>query len=332
MPRASRPVVAVMLILGATWFALARTGTSVPLETHAALFARLHPRTAPRWRTYIAADDPLAARFTLMAKSASLFGVPSVADYEPQTARRFAEFLVMLRIGAPMRSLNAFYYPVHGWMGPGLNRNLLDLAAARYLVVDGDADPTRVLTPPPDLIDRSGDVRVYENPSALPRALWVPRVEVVPSSTELLRRLALRWVDPWQAALVEAPPPSGFLGEEAPGPPATPAQVTFVRDDPEAIALDVRAPQRGFLLLADQHHAGWYAAVDGRPAPILRANYAFRAVEVPAGTSRIAFIYRPRAVVVGAAVSAAALLAVLIALLLTRPSPPGRRAPAGSIR
>jgi hypothetical protein len=148
----------------------------------------------------------------------------------------------------------------------------------------------------------------------------------------LLRRLALRWVDPWQVALVETPPSSGFLGEDVPRTSAAPPHVTFVRDDPEALALDVRAPQRGFLLLADQHAAGWHAAVDGRPTPILRANYAFRAVEVPAGTSRVEFRYRPRTVVAGAAVSLATLLAMFGAFVLTRPSPPGRRAPAGSTR
>jgi hypothetical protein len=314
--------------------------SSASLQAHAALFARLRPRIDGTWRTYIVADDPLANRFALMHKSASLFGVPTVTDYEPQTAQRFAEFLVMMRTGTPMRSISAYYYAVRGWMAPGFNRNLLDLAAGRFLVVDAAADDVAsVLTPPPQVIDHDAAARVYENPSALPRALWVPRLEVVREPRELLRRLAVRWVDPWQVALVDAPPASGFLGEP-PAPdgsvPATRApRPTFVRDDPEAIAIDVQAPARGFLLLADQHRHGWLATVNGAPAPIERANYAFRAVEVPAGHSRVEFTYAPRSLRLGALISAGALLAAAATLWrgrATRRRRAGTPEPAGSTR
>jgi hypothetical protein len=298
--------------------------SSDSLWTHAALFERLRARTGATWRTYIVADDPLASRFALMHKSASLFGVPTVTDYEPQTSERFAEFLVMLRTGTPMRSVSAYYYAVRGWMAPGFNRNLLDLAAARFLVVDAaDDDVASVLTPPPVRIDEDAGARVYDNPSAQPRALWVPRVEVVPRPRQLLRRLADRWVDPWQVALVETPPASGFLGEPPAGDGSrragAPPRATFVRDDPEAVAIDVQDPARGFLVLADQHRDGWEATVNGTPAPIERANYVFRLVEVPAGASHVAFRYAPRALPLGALVSILALAAALAVLALTRP-------------
>src|SRR5262249_21704597 len=124
--------------------------SSESLRTHQALFERLRTHTVSSWRSYIVADDPQANRFALMQKTASLFGVPTITDYEPQTAQRFAEFLVMMRTGTPMRSLNAFYYATRGWMAPGFNRNLLDLAAGRYVLADQNADHVaQVLFPPP---------------------------------------------------------------------------------------------------------------------------------------------------------------------------------------
>jgi hypothetical protein len=307
------------------------------LRAHGALFARLRPRTASTWRTYVVADDPLANRFALMPKTASLFGVPTVTDYEPQTSHRFAEFLVMLRTGRPMGSVSAYYYPVRGWMAPGFNRNLLDLAAGRYLVVDAaDDDVAAVLTPSPPLIDGDASARVYENPSALPRAHWVPRVEVVRAPAELLRKLAGRWVDPWQVALLETPPASGFLGEPpAPDttvPTAGAVRTTVVRDDPEAVTVDVQAPARGFLVLADQYRDGWHATVNGTPVPIQRANYVFRLVEVSAGRSRVEFRYAPRSLPLGALVSMLALLAALAVVGVTRPRRAGNPGPAGSTR
>jgi len=52
--------------------------------------------------------------------------------------------------------------------------------------------------------------------------------------------------------------------------------------------------------------------VNGAPAPILRANYLFRLVEVPAGESTVEFRYTPASVRVGAAISAATLLVLAV--------------------
>jgi uncharacterized membrane protein YfhO len=55
--------------------------------------------------------------------------------------------------------------------------------------------------------------------------------------------------------------------------------------------------------------------VDGVETPIYRANYLFRGVVVPAGQHTVTFEYRPRSVVLGAAISALTLV-VAGALLL----------------
>jgi hypothetical protein len=49
----------------------------------------------------------------------------------------------------------------------------------------------------------------------------------------------------------------------------------------------------GYLVLLDSYYPGWVSSVDGREMPTLRANYAFRAVEVPAGKHRVEFRYKP---------------------------------------
>ena len=48
--------------------------------------------------------------------------------------------------------------------------------------------------------------------------------------------------------------------------------------------------------------------MDGRPAPVLRANVLFRAVRLAPGRHEVRFAYRPAAATLGAGSSAAGLL------------------------
>jgi len=45
------------------------------------------------------------------------------------------------------------------------------------------------------------------------------------------------------------------------------------------------------LVLTENYFPAWRAQVDGAEAPVLRANYTFRAVPVPAGEHTVRFTY-----------------------------------------
>ena len=55
------------------------------------------------------------------------------------------------------------------------------------------------------------------------------------------------------------------------------------------VEIEVRTPRAGLLVCSESNMSGWTATVDGRPAPIVAANYAFRSVEVRPGAQRIRF-------------------------------------------
>jgi uncharacterized membrane protein YfhO len=84
-----------------------------------------------------------------------------------------------------------------------------------------------------------------------------------------------------------------------------------------SVSLTVDAPRPGLVYAAESYFAGWTATVNGQPARILPANYAFRAVEVPAGPSRIEFHYWPPGLTAGLGVSGTSVLglAALVALV-----------------
>jgi len=85
------------------------------------------------------------------------------------------------------------------------------------------------------------------------------------------------------------------------------ARVVTRTADTLDVAAELGAP--GVLVLTEAFDEGWHAEIDGRAAPVIRANGLFRAVRVGAGRHEVRFRYRPWAAVAGAAVSVAGLLA-----------------------
>src|SRR4030067_2017820 len=78
------------------------------------------------------------------------------------------------------------------------------------------------------------------------------------------------------------------------------------------------AAVNGYLLVADVWYPRWVAWVDVQPTRILRANYLFRAVEVPAGKHNVVFTYQPITFYLGAFVSGLAWLGVGVFIYCAR--------------
>lgn len=187
-----------------------------------------------------------------------------------------------------------------------------DLLGARYLVT---SQPTEFPDEEgaPRLIGEEGGAWVYERPAALPRAWLVHQVEVIEGEA-LLARLNDAAFDPRAAVLLE---------EAAPCQVALAAgaeEVHFSRVGNNRVEVVVRAEAAGVLVVGEPYYPGWRAAVDGQVVPLLRADYALRAVCVPAGEHRVTLAYAPLSLGVGAAITLLALLGVGWALWRTKPA------------
>lgn len=106
--------------------------------------------------------------------------------------------------------------------------------------------------------------------------------------------------------------PSGFTGTSR-----------IVSERADRVVLEVDVSAAAIAVLVDGFAPGWSAQVDGRSAPVLRVNALFRGVAVEAGKHTVELAYRPRSVIVGLGISAAALLGV-IAAAITRARPRAR--------
>ena len=101
------------------------------------------------------------------------------------------------------------------------------------------------------------------------------------------------------------------------------AKITSARFTARRGELEVSAPEAAWVVVAQSYYHPWRAFVDGQPTRLWRANFAFQALEVPAGTHRVELVYRDRSFVAGAVISIATLL---LCLVLWRRAPLGRSA------
>jgi hypothetical protein len=158
-----------------------------------------------------------------------------------------------------------------------------------------------------------------------------PRAEIAPARIAPLLIHAFRLRDPLPLRAVARDVravPSGAASETDPAAlaagatvvegvvPATQGasgRILETRERADRIDLRVEADRPTVVVVRDAFAPGWNATVDGRPAPVLRADGRHRAVAVPAGESRVRLYYRPPGMLAGLVLSLAS-VAVIAAL------------------
>jgi hypothetical protein len=132
---------------------------------------------------------------------------------------------------------------------------------------------------------------------------WEPRVSVVTSwrvaasGVPALQRVLEPDFDPAAEAIVEGDP--GL--QASPGAPTGTA--TYLERWPEDVRISVDAPAPAVVVVRNAWDVGWRAAVDGRPAPVLRTDYLLQGIPVPAGRHEIRLTYHEPAIGLGLALS-----------------------------
>src|SRR5262249_5918225 len=97
---------------------------------------------------------------------------------------------------------------------------------------------------------------------------------------------------------------------------ATSAQIISSKFQNERVDVEVEAATPSLLVISQTYYHRWRAYVDDRAAPLLRANYAFQAVQIGAGRHRVRLVYQDQAFQVGMTVSGLAVLACLAGWVL----------------
>ena len=138
-----------------------------------------------------------------------------------------------------------------------------------------------------------------------------------------LNELVSSSFDPWQTVLLADSP-------ALPNPPATATNdnngtVEFTSYAPTEIKFHTQATTPTVLLLNDQYDPHWRVTVDGRAAPLLRANFIMRGVYLTPGEHNVEFYFRlpvKPLYVTSAAMAIMILLSGVLVFLTRKPQTP----------
>lgn len=98
--------------------------------------------------------------------------------------------------------------------------------------------------------------------------------------------------------------------------PADTKHVKLENYSPNSVRFRTSKPESAVLFMNDTFTGAFKAKIDGKPVKILRANYAFRALEVPGGFHRVEFYYDTAPFTAALFISMATLVSVFIISIL----------------
>ena len=208
-----------------------------------------------------------------------------------------------------MADVSARSVAIYGTPAERMKR-LHRLSYVHHIVTAGTIDD-------PDLeLTDAGVANVYSYADPPPR-WWLAREVLVAANPEAqLDAIKRREFDPQRQVVLDH---QVQLGDD---PDAEMGIVYPVEGTMTNFTLSVVVPEPRVLVLADAWYPGWSVTVHGEPAELLRANYAFRGVVVPAGAHGVTFRFRPATWSTALPMFAIGLLVVLALLVWPKRTPP----------
>jgi hypothetical protein len=184
------------------------------------------------------------------------------------------------------------------WSGaPPRSTGRYNFLGIKYIIASKAGAPADGAIVP--VFEGDPQINIYLNQEALARVLLVGQARVVASHDAAWEAIRADDFEPDKLVILEDGQP---LDTQPTG------KLSILQYDLDAVTIAVETDQPGYLVLSDAYYPGWQATVDGRPEPIRRANYAFRAVYVPSGQHTVRFVFAPTIWQVGLAISAVTLL------------------------
>ena len=241
-------------------------------------------RENPRAVEFLQQDEslfrvlPLPSFRVLEEPGYHLHGVWSITGFHDLTVGRYDRMLKefeprvqeFLRSGVPSASFQSLLNLLNGKY----------LAVPKALALNMAAYPLRF---------DGARYRLYENPQALPWFYLASAAEVLDSGEAVLARLLSGRVDPQEVALLEKAPDVRLdgAGERAGD------RVERLAYDPQEGLIGLRTQSAGprVLVVSENYQSNWSVWVDGEEAEMVRVNYVWKGVALPAGEHEVELRY-----------------------------------------
>jgi len=241
--------------------------------------------------------------------------VYSIEGYDPLYSKDYGEFIyssfdgkIVKQFNQTSRS-NAIVPPAFGeenFTSNSYRQRILNLLGVKYILNRTESNTLDSTFPSntfEKIYDRNG-WSIYENKEALPRYFLAGAYGTYSNDKEFEEKFFNNDFD-LKTILLE----NGFnfnISKNASG------SVELVSYKPNKVEFKTSTDGSMLLFLSDTYFSGWKAYVNGLEIDIYKANYAFRAVEVPPGQSSVIFEYNPESFYLGFKVSIISLIALII--------------------
>jgi hypothetical protein len=241
-------------------------------------------------RAYFYREIDTAKQFVFMNNENVVYGIPEATGYASMTPRSLYMYTTILH-----------------WRDSGL-------VSPKFLGKFNIGTLARVKPLPFDslICEDSGALWIYKNPWVSPRVYLAHTSEILPDDTAILRRMSIDTAG-WPAAYFTREEKARNLNTAS----TSGDTVVITRSSENEVGMITRSHDSSYLILTDNYYPGWEAKIDGVNTPMLRCNYAMRAIALPPGEHHILFSFRPPLFRIGAWISSCTLL-VLFGLCIIR--------------
>lgn len=171
-----------------------------------------------------------------------------------------------------------------------MRNRLFELTSTGYLIYKNSE-----IKNPHDVVWKNDKWIIIKN-SALPHAYIVGDYKLAQNKNIILQEIFSSNFNPYQTVILEDKPNKKYIKQNY----LTPAITKY---DNDSIIIKTNEKENAILVLTDNYYPGWEVFVNGYNTKIFRANYTFRAIELPAGNNTIEFRYEPRSLFEGLLIS-----------------------------
>lgn len=225
----------------------------------------------------------------LGAQVNTYYNIPGIEGYDPLYIGRYGEFIASSANGSPLDAERSVVKIPRDNKYIDRVIDLLGVTLVFHPIADTNQDwayPVWSDLKRFEEVYKDQNFQLFSNKTAIGRGTLYYDYEVIPDDKNILERFYADDFDYRNKLILEEEPEFRPMQDGN-------GSVDFVRDDPMQLSFNVNTNSPALLFLADNFYPGWKAKVNGRDAKIYRANYTFRAVEVPKGRSSVEFYYSP---------------------------------------
>lgn len=215
-----------------------------------------------------------------------VYGIKFVGGYDAEYPLNTAKFLGVLNSNDPDANPQDRYGLI-----TNTNSKLLDLVNTKYYVSLKSEEEKFKENKKFSFLFSDNDVDIFESKATLPRAFMVYDWEVN-SLNELVKK--------------DFPQDKRIILEENPKilkQNYSKNKVEYKLYGNQKFIIEVNTDNDGMLFVSDTYYPGWKAFVDGKETKIYKADFVFRAVEVPKGKHEIEMVYKPESFINGLKIS-----------------------------